>query len=65
MSVLIIVAAAAIIAAPCEAVADRRNRRRASQSPFTAPYFSRASTAYWEQVGVNLQHAGLIGDINF
>ena len=35
MSVLIIVAAAAIIAAPCEAVADRRNRRRVK--PYRKP----------------------------
>ena len=34
-----------------------------SQEPFTGPYLRSASSAYWEQVGVNRQLAGLSGEI--
>ena len=38
-------------------------RFRASQPPFRAPYFSMASSAYWEQVGIKRQQGGVSGDI--
>jgi hypothetical protein len=38
-------------------------RLNASHPPFKAPYFSMASSAYWEQVGMKRQQAGLAGDI--
>jgi len=36
----------------------------ASHKPFTGPYFLSASNAYVEQVGVNLQQAGLSGEMH-
>ncbi len=40
-------------------------RFKASQPPFRAPYFVIASIAYWEQVGMNLQLGGRVGEIYF
>jgi hypothetical protein len=42
---------------------QRTNLFIKSQVPFAAPYFSIASSAYSEQVGVNLQLAGNTGDM--
>ena len=41
---------------------QRRSRLSASSEPFHAPYFSTASSAYCEQVGMKRQHGGLAGD---
>ncbi len=40
-------------------------RLKASHPPFKAPYFEMASIAYWEQVGMNLQLGGSVGEIYF
>ena len=34
-----------------------------SQNPLKGPYFRKASSAYWEQVGVKRQQDGLRGDM--
>ena len=38
-------------------------RLNASQPPLIAPYFSMASIAYCEQVGIYRQQGGLFGEI--
>lgn len=38
-------------------------RLKASQKPFSGPYFLKASSAYWEQEGVNLHVGGLRGEM--
>ena len=50
---------------PLEKVLHLKMRHTVSPNPTKKPRFVNASTAYCEQLGVNLQHAGLIGDINF
>ncbi len=40
-------------------------RFTASHEPLAAPYFSKASNAYWEQVGMNLQLGFVSGEIFF
>ena len=40
-------------------------RLTASHVPLAAPYFSRASSAYWEQAGLYRQHGRFSGEMYF